>query len=121
MAKRSSTKKPASVKKAAKRKAVKTKAVKKTAGKKKSAAKKTGRRVSGKRAKPKAAATIPPDSPDYPPYILTFEGSLIPDPPLIVRGTHTARVAGPPEATIDVTHNETDFGLPNLTIRFDKA
>ena len=117
MAKRSSTKKKtvSGKRKAGKKKASNRKAVKKTAAKKAAGAKKAA-----KKPRARATATIPPDSPDYPPYILTFEGSLIPDPPLTVRGVHTNRFAGPPAVTLDVTHNETDFGIPNLTFRFNR-
>jgi hypothetical protein len=116
MAKRPSTKKktvPAK-KKAGKKKAAKAKAVKKAAVKRKAAKK------PAKKPAARTTAAIPADSPDYPPYIITFEGSLISDPPQTVRGTHTVDgLLGNSRFSIAITHNDTDPGIPNLTARVE--
>jgi hypothetical protein len=121
MAKRPSTKKKtvSGKKKAGKKKAAKAKGVKKTAVKRTSAAKKSGKRSAGKKPAPKTATLIPADSDNYPGYILTFEGSLIVDPPQIVRGTHTVDATfGNSQFSIAISHNDTD-GIPNLTARVE--
>jgi hypothetical protein len=64
-----------------------------------------------------AATNIAPGDPEYPPYILVFEG--LESKQVVVEGPHTEMLRiGNPEITVALTvaHNETEDG-PNLTIK----
>ena len=65
------------------------------------------------------AGPIPPDSPDYPPYFIEFNGTLL-GREIPVTGPHTFTLTPPAggQVRVSLSRNATDPGRPNLSITF---